>query len=289
MLSIARLREAREPVGEFYLEVNLPAFELTAFEKGHPIERRKVIVGTNKLDDDKVKLIQGHINRTQLFTTDLYEVVINPDWILPERVSKGEVIGHLEKNPKYLEEHGIQRKKVGSGREVLVQGPGKQNPLGKVKFLLRKSNAIYLHDTDNKVLFRKNLRAFSHGCIRVHEATDFALWLLEKDGHQRSDIERSLRAKKVQRGVALNTPVRLRTTYRTVAIGEGGHPIFLADIYKYDKEWTRGKTAKSTDRWGGPRFRPHWVPPVPYGEYKAWKAAGKPAPRNYGKKKKRKK
>lgn len=281
-LALQRMRDSHlKDMGSYFILVNLPSFQMRVYEDGEVVKRRKIIIGSNKLDDDKYELIQGHINRTPLFQTRLYEVVINPDWLLPPRVYKGEMVGHLEKNPGYLEENNIRKITLANGKDAYVQGVGRGNVLGKVKFLLERSSAIYLHDTNDKTLFRKRQRAFSHGCMRVHEATDFALWLLVHDGQDKDDIERSLEAKKVQRGVKLNKPVPLATVYRTVELSDAGLPIFYSDIYHYDRAYFQNKVpAKQTTRWGDSVLRPHWVPTVSYKQYKGWRDAGKPAPRD---------
>lgn len=281
-LALQRMRDERlKDMGAFFVLINLPAFQMRIYEDGAVVQRRKVIIGSNKLDDDKYELIQGHINRTPLLQTRLYEIVVNPDWLLPPRVSKGELLGHLEKNPNYLEENNIRKVALANGKEGYAQGVGKGNVLGKVKFLLEKSSAIYLHDTNDKTLFKKRTRAFSHGCVRVDGATELAQWLLVRDGHDKREMERALEAQKVQRGIKLNSPIPLAMVYRTVELGESGLPVFYSDIYKYDEAYFEGKLpVGSTARWGDDVLRPHWVPKVAYNEYKAWKDAGQPAPRD---------
>ena len=154
-LVLQRLRESRaETLGETYIRVNIPSFELKVIRKNKVIRAHDVIVGTNRLDDNKLKLVQGHLNRTRLFTTELYEVVVNPDWILPERVEKGEVRTKLAEDPNYLKKNNIRRITLPSGKSAMVQGRGELNVLGKVKFHLRESNAIFLHDTNDRSLFR---------------------------------------------------------------------------------------------------------------------------------------
>jgi len=284
-LALQRLRESRVwEMNPYHLRVNIPAFTMVAVEPGAIIKRHKVIVGTNRLDDDKQALIQGHLNRTRLFTTRLYKVVINPAWMLPERVSKGEMVGKMEKDPQWLEKNNISLKTLPNGRSVYVQGFGPGNVLGKVKFLLEKSNAIFLHDTDKRLLFRKLRRDFSHGCVRVHEAVGFARWLLHKDGYEHPDISRGFKLEKTQRGMSLKEPVDLMTEYVTVDIDAAGRPTFLTDVYGYDKAYRAGKMPPRTKiRWGDPTLRPSWVPIVPKSKVDEWYQAGKPAPRNYKK------
>lgn len=282
-LSLQRMREShRERLTSNFIRVNLPAFMLTVYEDYKPIRQQRVIVGTNRLDDDKVKLIQGHINRTKLFGTNLYEVIVNPTWILPKRVEEGELKTSLEKDPEYLDKQNIKKVKLSSGTEVFIQGSGDGNVLGKVKFLLEESNAIYLHDTDKRHLFKKRRRDFSHGCMRVHEAIDFAKWLLQRAGYEENDIARSFRHDTLQRGFKLKEPIPLVTEYMTVDLLDDTHPIFYADIYGYDDDAIDGRLpVKETERWGSPILRPRWVPLVERSVVDGWRAAGKPAPRDH--------
>jgi len=282
-LALQRMRESPiDQMGEFFFRVNLPAFELQIFDKGEIIRRHKVIVGTNRLDDDKQKLVQGHLNRTQLFTTKLYEVVVHPAWILPARVEHGELKGKLAEDPDYLEKHNIKQVTLDSGKKVYIQGFGEGNVLGEVKFLLEKSNAIYLHDTDKRSLFKHRRRDFSHGCVRVEDAVELAHWILERDGFTEKEIKRAFKMEEYQRGFDLREKIDLITEYMSVDLTDDGEPIFYSDIYRYDRDYFRGELPPSvTARWGAAELRPHWVPRVSQETVDAWRAAGKPAPRDY--------
>lgn len=280
-LALQRLRESYTNDFESpYLRVNVPAFELQMIDEGKVVDRRRVIVGTNKLDDDKVRLIQGHINRTKLFKTRLYEVIVNPDWIMPLRVEKGELKTSIEKDPNYLEKHNIRRVTLDDGTKVFIQGRGRGNVLGKVKFLLEESSAIYLHDTDKRTLFRKQRRDFSHGCIRVRRAIAFGKELLARDGWESKDVDRTFKSS-TQRGFKLKRPIPLATEYVTVTVTDEGDPIFLGDIYDYDEAYYAGRAPEAQIRWGHSLLRPRWVPLVPAEVVEGWRRKGKPAPRNY--------
>lgn len=282
-LALQRARESKAvELGDYYIRVNVPAFELQIVEENVVTGRQTTIVGTNRLDDDKVKLTQGHINRTKLFVTELYEVIANPDWILPRRVEKGELKAKLATDPDYLAKNNIIAQTLDNGTTVYIQRSGEGNVLGKVKFLLRESSAIFLHDTNDRSLFRHLRRDLSHGCIRVHKALSFAQWILEKDGWDAREVERSLGADTVQRGMKLKSPVPLVTEYATVDIAADGKPVFLTDIYGYDKAVEKGTLPPQvTARWGSAVLRPNWVPRVPEEVVNGWRAAGRHAPHNY--------
>jgi len=207
---------------------------------------------------------------------------VNPTWILPKRVEVGELKSSLEKDPGYLDKQNIKKVKLSSGTEVFIQGAGDGNVLGKVKFLLEASNAIYLHDTDKRYLFKNQRRDFSHGCIRVDGAIDFARWLLGRAGFSEEEVDRAFRQEVTQRGFELKRPIPLVTEYMTVDLIDEARPVFYGDIYGYDAAFfERRLPAKETERWGSPRLRPRWVPLVDEAVVKEWRAAGKPAPRDY--------
>ena len=281
-LALQRMREVRHTeLGDFYLRVNVPLFEMHAIRDGKVVRRHRVIVGTNRLDDDKVRLVQGHINRTELFTTNLYEVIVHPDWILPERVEQGELKAKMQTDPDYMKRNRIITQKLDDGSEVLIQVGGEGNVLGKVKFMLERSRAIFLHDTDKKHLFRELRRDFSHGCIRVDRAVDFARWVLLQDGWDEKEVKRSLKAEKTQRGMKLETPIPLITEYMTVDAASDGKPIFLTDLYGFDRAYRQKDLPPKVEAlWGSGDLRPNWVPPVEESVVMEWKAAGKHAPHN---------
>lgn len=282
-LGLQRMRESRTNDAEpFYVRVNIPAFQLEVIDGAKIVRRHKVIVGTNRLDDDKVRLVQGHINRTKLFKTKIYQVIVNPDWILPKRVEKGEVRAKLAEDPDYLKKHNIRRVTLDDGQVVLIQGRGDLNVLGRVKLLLEASSAIYLHDTNDRSMFRHARRDLSHGCVRVHKAVPFAKWLLAHDGWEEREIDKSFRYETTQRGMNLHHKVDLITEYVTVDVSDEGHVTFYDDIYGYDRDFLQGKLPPQVEaRWGSPVLRPGWVPKVPADVVEGWRRAGKPAPRDY--------
>ena len=141
---------------------------------------------------------------------------------------------------------------------------------------------LYRQYTDKKDLFKEERRDLSHGCIRVHKATQFAQFLLEKDGWDKKEVSRSIKAKTTQRGMKMKKEVDLITEYITVDVAEDGKPVFLTDIYKYDRDfYEKNLPPKVTDRWGSSVLRPRWVPKVPEHIVEDWRSRGQPAPHNY--------
>ena len=58
------------------------------------------------------------------------------------------------------------------------QSPSEANALGELKILFPNKHAIYMHDTPQKALFKQDMRAFSHGCVRLEDPRGMAAAVL---------------------------------------------------------------------------------------------------------------
>jgi murein L,D-transpeptidase YcbB/YkuD len=123
------------------------------------------------------------------------------------------------------------------GQSVRVrQLPGDYNSLGRVKFMLPNHLNIYLHDTNEKHLFRREVRAFSHGCIRVSEPRRLAEWLLQTDTAWTVDRMRKAMKSDTPERVPLGDHVPVFIVYHTASVDEHGVLRSYPDVYRHDKE-----------------------------------------------------
>jgi murein L,D-transpeptidase YcbB/YkuD len=119
---------------------------------------------------------------------------------------------------------------------AMRQPPSKGNALGLVKFMFPNPHNIYLHDTPAKNLFGREVRAYSHGCVRLADPFDFAYALLAK---QTSDPEgdfKSVLATGRETRVDLINPVPVHLIYRTAFTTSKGHTQYRRDIYGRDAQ-----------------------------------------------------
>lgn len=175
--------------------------------------------------------------------------MLNPSWYIPPSIGVNEVIPELHRNPRYLAERGIVvRELAGSdpfGLAVdwhapdarrlarrLVQSPGEQNPLGRVKFDLPNAFAVYLHDTRAPQLFTLPLRALSHGCVRVEGARELARMVL--DGERASALDSLIAAGRTRR-LRIDPPIPVYLVYFTTFVDAAGETNFRDDIYGRDQ------------------------------------------------------
>ncbi|MFT5434808.1 MAG: murein L,D-transpeptidase YcbB/YkuD, partial [Myxococcota bacterium] len=278
--SLHRWRESkpRRQGLDTYLRVNVAGFHLELFEKGKRTRVHRTIVGNNKLDYNRKRWRQGYINRTPLLETRMDKVVVNPTWIVPPRIRDLELGPAQAKDGSYFRRHGFRTRQVGD-KTVVVQSSGSHNVLGQVKFLLHRTNAIYLHDTNKRHLFDRDSRAMSHGCMRVDGATDLARHVLTSRTGMKDAEFTELLANSSTRTIKLDEPLIVFVEYISTGIDKAGELVLYQDIYGYDAKFGAGKLPTYNDtRYGSGSRRPRAVPRIPHAEYRKLKAQGGLAP-----------
>ncbi|WP_262886754.1 L,D-transpeptidase family protein [Mucilaginibacter humi] len=121
------------------------------------------------------------------------------------------------------------------GLPVVRQKPGPDNPLGSIKFLFPNSYNIYLHDTPSKSLFDENLRAFSHGCIRISEPGRLAAFLLKDRPDWSPEKINAYRKAGNEKFLTLSRATPVFIAYFTAFVDRSGRLNFRKDIYGLDQ------------------------------------------------------
>ena len=186
--NLERIRWLPRAVRERYLLVNVPSFRLLLREGGRTVESMKVVVGAEYED-----------RFTPVFADSMSFVVFQPYWNVPRSIALEEIIPKAARDPGYLARNDYEvvrgdadaapvvspsqltRANVSAYRVRVRQRPGPSNALGHAKFIFPNEYNIYLHDTPQRTLFERDVRAFSHGCIRVERPAELAQWVLGWD------------------------------------------------------------------------------------------------------------
>jgi murein L,D-transpeptidase YcbB/YkuD len=164
--NLERYRWMPRTLGDRYILVNVPAFELHAYDQGKPALDMKVIVGQD---------YEG--KATPVFSDSMEFVVFRPYWIVPDSIAAKEIYPKVDADPSYLERNNYEITTI-DHRKRVRQLPGDKNSLGLIKFMFPNDFNIYLHDTPQGELFNKDVRAFSHGCIRLQHPDELAQFVL---------------------------------------------------------------------------------------------------------------
>ncbi len=197
-----------------HIIVNVPAFEATLEETGKPARTWPVVVG--KLSTP-----------TPVLSAQVSGVIYNPWWEVPQSIIKESVGALMRGSPAVAAARGYV---LDQGR--IRQKPGATNALGQMKLVMPNPQAIYLHDTPSKRHFALPVRAYSHGCIRVGNALDFAATLLE-GSVTRAKADAIVKSAQTQM-VPLKAPIPVYIGYFTAGVDAGGKVRFYPDIYGRD-------------------------------------------------------
>lgn len=238
-LNIQRLRLLPDDMHNGIM-VNIANYSLIYYTNGNPILTSRVIVGR---PDRKTPLMRSALNN----------VVLNPPWNVPTTLVRKDIVPKVKQDPTYLYKHGYtllsgwdadaevidpsmidwSMVSAASFPYRIRQAPGATNSLGRYKFNMPSSDAIYLHDTPNHNLFQRDIRALSSGCVRVNRASDLANMLLQDVGWNDARISSSLKEGDT-RYVPIRHRIPVNLYYLTAWVADDGKPQFRTDIYNYD-------------------------------------------------------
>ena len=211
-LNLERRRWLKREVSPERIEVNTAAAIMVYWKDGKPVHSNRVVVGSPA-------------NQTPSLEKPFASVVANPPWYVPASIARNEI---LPKGPGYLAANNMY---MSNG--TVIQRAGPTAALGYVKFELRDSYAIFLHDTPTKAAFNLAMRQRSHGCVRVQNAVDFARLLLSPDPTllaQFDEAQDSRDTKRIQTG----REIGVRLLYWTAFVDGQGRVAFREDVYSRD-------------------------------------------------------
>ena len=240
IVALERERWLGDTLGQRHIWVNLADFKAKIIEDHAVVFETRTVLGVN---DESM--------RSPEFSDKMEYMVVNPTWHIPVSIAKNEYLPELKKDPealpflKLFDSSGslVDRESIDFsilGKNYfpyeIKQLPSTTNALGLVKFMFPNPYNIYLHDTPAKDLFMKEVRDFSHGCIRLHEPFDFAYALLEKQTDEpQSEFQNALKSQE-ETIILLSKSVPVHITYRTAFTKAGGGIEFRRDIYGRDQK-----------------------------------------------------
>lgn len=234
--NLERWRWMPRQLGQRYILVSPAGYFLELVEKGQVSLYAKTITGRPR-------------RPTPSFQSDLSYLTVNPDWTVPYRIMREDLLPKIREDINWLAENQVRVQLYSEGRwgfvdpeEIdwqapgnirLIQAPGAGNALGQLKFGMDNPYSIYLHDTPSKYLFDKPLRPFSSGCVRVEGIDQLAQRLIASSPSMQSWYESALAAgEKRIRTLPESVPVYL--VYLSAWVDPQGLAQFRPDIYGLD-------------------------------------------------------
>ena len=224
--------------GARHIWVNQPDFTAKIIDHGKITFQTRAVIGKNVPDQ-----------RSPEFSDEMDHMVINPSWGVPRSIIVKEYLPLLQSNPNAVSHLQVIDR---NGRVVprgavnfaaysassfpfgLRQPPSDGNALGKVKFMFPNPYNIYLHDTPAKELFAHEVRAYSHGCIRLADPFDFAYALLaSQSADPKAEFQSHLDTQNETR-IELQTKLPVHLVYFTAWPTAKGQMTYRRDVYGRD-------------------------------------------------------
>ena len=186
-------------------------------------------------------------------------MITYPTWTVPTSIIAKQYLPKLKNNPGYLAKLGLKLVN-GKGETIdaysvnwskytkgipykVMQGSGDNNALGIFKFNFNNPYAVYLHDTNQRYLFKNASRALSHGCVRVQEWEKLAFYIVRNDSANKrpsdtlrynTDSIKNWIANKERHRIDVKNKIPLYIRYFSCE-GKDGKIKFYDDIYGEDK------------------------------------------------------
>ena len=222
LINLERMKWMPETPPNFLL-ANIPEYRLHVIENGKEVLAMNIVVGKAA-------------NRTVIFSDQLKYVVFSPYWNIPRSIVRNEIYPAMKRNSSYLQRNNMEETGFSNGLPIVRQKPGNSNALGHVKFIFPNSYNIYFHDTPSRGLFNRQQRAFSHGCIRLQQPFDLAVYLLRQQPEWTNENIKAAMNSTKEKWVTLDKMVPVFITYFTSWVDDNGLLHFTDDIYGHDKK-----------------------------------------------------
>jgi murein L,D-transpeptidase YcbB/YkuD len=206
-----------------YVVVNVPDFTLSLFHEGKLFWKTKIVAGKPG-------------KATPMTSAEMKFITVNPTWNVPPSIIQNEYLPALEADPNALDRIGLKVKQDPDGTVHVYQPPGAGNALGRIRFNFPNKFLVYQHDTPDKYLFKREKRAYSHGCMRVENPLTYATKLLSIElPHQHYN---EARLEGMFGGNEINIdfpkPIPVHLTYQTAFVDQSGKLQLRDDVYGRD-------------------------------------------------------
>jgi murein L,D-transpeptidase YcbB/YkuD len=227
LANMERWRWLPRDLGSYYVMVNIPDFTLRVMKDGAQVWKTKIVSGGPG----------GHA--TPLLTETMKYITVNPTWNVPPSIINNEYLPALAQDSTVLDRMGLKLEKNHDGSVRIYQPPGERNALGRIRFNFPNKFLVYQHDTPDKYLFAREVRDYSHGCMRVQDPDKYAEVLLglsqPQEGYTAERIRKMYGTGEVD--IHLKNQIPVHITYQTAYVNDDGKLVIRDDIYGRDARY----------------------------------------------------
>src|SRR5438128_1789962 len=221
--NMERWRWYPRDLGKAYVIVNLPDFTLRVVHNDAQVWSTRIVIGKPDMP-------------TPLLSETMKYITINPTWNVPPSIVYNEYMPVLQRDPMALERMGLKLVYNRDGSVHIYQPPGEANALGRIRFNFPNRFLVYQHDTPDKHLFAHDMRAYSHGCMRVQDPAKYAEVLFNiarpSENWTAEKIKRMFGTG--EQDIQLPAQIWVLLTYQNAFVDDAGKLQIRRDIYNLD-------------------------------------------------------
>jgi murein L,D-transpeptidase YcbB/YkuD len=224
--NMERWRWYPHELGADHVVVNEPEFMLKVMHNGAQVWTTRVVVGD-----------PAPHKQTPLLSEPMKSITVNPTWNAPPSIVNNEYIPMMQRDPWMLQRMGLIVSYNRDGSIHVAQPPGGNSVLGRLRFNLSNRFMVYQHDTNEKFMFANDVRAFSHGCMRIQDPAKYAevvLNLARPSDHWTVDRVTRMYASGEQDISLPASAILVHVTYQSAFVDDNGRLQIRRDIYGLD-------------------------------------------------------
>jgi murein L,D-transpeptidase YcbB/YkuD len=221
--NMERWRWYPRDLGNAHVLVNQPDFTLKVMHGGAEVWTTRIVIGKPGM-------------QTPLLSETMKYITINPTWNVPPSIVHNEYLPALAQDPTVLARMGLRVSYSGGGVHI-SQPPGEGNALGRIRFNFPNRFLVYQHDTPDKYMFGHDVRAYSHGCMRVQDPAKYAEILFNiarPDEHWTAEKVRSMFGSAEQDIQLQPAQIWVHLTYQSAFVDDAGKLQIRRDVYNLD-------------------------------------------------------
>jgi murein L,D-transpeptidase YcbB/YkuD len=221
--NMERWRWYARDLGTAHVVVNQPDFTLRVMHEGRQVWTTRIVIGKPSMP-------------TPLLSETMKHITVNPTWNVPPSIVHNEYLPALAQDPTVLSRMGLRVSYSGGGVHI-SQPPGPGNALGRIRFNFPNRFLVYQHDTPDKYYFAHEVRAYSHGCMRVQDPAKYAEVLLKiarPQEHWTAERITRMFGSSEQNLQLQPTPIWVHLTYQTAFVDSADKLQMRRDIYNLD-------------------------------------------------------
>src|SRR6516225_3671077 len=221
--NMERWRWYPRDLGKAHVVVNLPDFTLRVVHNDAEVWSTRIVIGKPDMP-------------TPLLSETMKYVTINPTWNVPPSIIYNEYMPALQRDPTVLERMGLKLVYNRDGSVHIYQPPGEANALGRIRFNFPNRFLVYQHDTPDKHMFAHDVRAYSHGCMRVQDPAKYAEVLFNiarpNENWTADKVKRMFGTG--EQDIQLPAQIWVLLTYQNAFVDDAGKLQIRRDIYNID-------------------------------------------------------